>query len=118
SIGGRLIRSRGISSVFGQTGPPGLSAWLLIVVWQPAVVRPRCTGPDSPNRFLRRGAPPMKLVFASIVVVREPCGILRIAAIAPRVSANAMIAPPCRLSPIVHNSLRTVIEATTFSGDA
>src|SRR4029079_19392839 len=87
-----------------------------IVVWQTTVVRPRCSGTDSPVTRDPSGAPPMKFVFDSIVVVREPCGMLRIAAIAPSVSAKAMIAPPCRLSPIVHRSLRTTSVATTLSG--
>src|SRR5512135_1614471 len=87
-----------------------------MVVWQTTVVRPLCTGTDSPTTRVPRGAPPMKLVFDSIVVVRAPCGMLRIAATAPSVSANAMMAPPCRLSPRVHRSLRTASCAITLSG--
>src|SRR5260221_8312968 len=87
-----------------------------MLVWQTTVVRPLCTGTASPTTRVPSGAPRMKLVFDSMVVVRAPCGMLRIAATAPSVSANAMIAPPCRLSPSVHRSLRTARRAITLSG--
>src|SRR5262245_28826828 len=57
----------------------------------------------------------MKFVLLSIVVVPAPSGRLRNAPIAPSVSANAMMAPPCRMCPEVQRSVRTARRPRIFS---
>src|SRR3954465_6216388 len=61
------------------------------------------------------GEPRRNFVLDSIVVVRAPSGRFMNVPTAPSVSANAMSAPPCRMSPVVHKSGRTLKLATTFS---
>src|SRR6185437_8929144 len=62
------------------------------------------------------GAPEMKLVLLSMVVVpRATAGRLMKAAVAPSVSAKLMIAPPCAMAPIVQRSGLIVMRAASAS---
>ena len=59
-----------------------------------------------------------KFVLLSNVVVDAPSGKFNIQASAPKLSAKAMIAPPCKTSGRVHNSSRTSSVALTQSAVA
>src|SRR5215510_630666 len=81
------------------------------------VVRPRWSGVASARTTPSRPAA-KKLVFDSSVVVDAPGGRFRNVAVAPTVSAIAMIVPPCSAPPKVRRSSRIVNSATRRSFEA
>src|SRR5262249_31002999 len=75
-------------------------------------------GVHSATTVVSTGAGATKLVLLSMVVVDAPSGRLITVAIAPRVSARAIIAPPWSTAGRVHKSARTSISALTPSAEA
>ncbi len=110
---GFIVPSESASPTQGA-GPRREVTW----VCQTIVRLPRCNGTHSPVTFVPTGAGAKKLVFDSIVVVLAPSRRLSIVAHAPRVSANAINAPPCKTGGDVQRSARTSISACTRSGAA
>lgn len=84
-----------------ETGFP----WAVeIFVCQTIVRRPLWTGIVSPMTHVPAGAAPITLVLLSIVVVPLPPTRFAPVARTPKVSAKAMMAPPCRIAGCVQNS--------------
>ncbi len=83
-------------------------------VCQAIVRRPLCSGKHSPITLVPAGAGAKKFVFDSMVVVPCPSRKLSTVAHAPKVSANAMIAPPCKVDGVVQSSSRTTSSAVTL----
>src|SRR6202451_2311082 len=84
-------------------------------VCQTMVVRPRCSGVHSARAVSPIGIGAKKLVLLSMVAVRPPSGRLAKVAVPPRLSASAMIAPPCMAPNRLLSSSRTKISASTLS---
>jgi hypothetical protein len=85
-------------------------------VCQTMVWRPRCRGAQTAVTVSPVRAAARKFVLDSTVVVEAPGGRLSIVATPPRVSARAMMAPPCMMPGTVQSSSRTVTSALTLSG--
>ena len=79
---------------------------------------PTCSGTDSASMIESSLAAPMKLVLLSIVVVAEPAGRLRNAPTDAVMSANAMMAPPCKTEPERQSAFRACSLARTRVGVA
>src|SRR5262245_2983780 len=81
------------------------------------VLLPRCSGVHSARAVSPTAMPAKKLVLLSIVAVVAPLGRLAMVAVPPRLSASAMMAPPCRMPKRLPSSSRTTSSATTRSRD-
>src|SRR5579863_4498075 len=86
---------------------------LVMRVCQTLERRPTCKGVASPVMVSPTRAAPRKLVLLSSVVVPWPGRRFSDAPMAPRLSAKAMSAPPCRMWPDVQRSSRTVSRPVT-----
>src|SRR6266545_3040445 len=80
-------------------------------------VLPTCSGFDAPFTCPSRTGR-KKFVFDSTVTVVVPSGRFRNAQIAPRVSANAISAPPCNVPTAVQRSSAHAILPRTSDGSA
>src|ERR1700735_1185002 len=87
-------------------------------VCQTIVRRPRWIATHSALTVVPTAAGARKLVFDSSVVVDAPARRLSDVAQPPRVSARAIIAPPCSTAGRVHRASRTFISAVTHSAVA
>jgi hypothetical protein len=88
-------------------------------VCQTWVRRPRWISAQRPTRVEPAGAPAMKFVLlSSVVVPLDSAGRLAKAAAPPSVSAKLMIAPPWAKPPSVQRSGLTVMRAVTASDSA
>src|SRR4051794_7404187 len=92
-----------------------LSSARVIVVCQTIVVRPRWSGMQTAWAVSPSGTARKKFVLLSIVVVRAPSARLSTLAAPPRISAKAMMAPPCMTPLRLASSSPTVSSAAIRS---